>query len=95
MVKFPLDYYCFVSVFVILSLNGQFYHIYQGMQGFLVYPFLPSYAQGCALREKGRVLAWPRSGHASTLLCSGDPLVGREQILRFPFASLRASAHSG
>jgi hypothetical protein len=52
------------------------------MQGFLVYPFLPSYAQGCALLEKGRVLAWPRNGHASTLLCSGDPLVGREQILR-------------
>ncbi len=53
------------------------------MQGFLVYPFLPSYAQGAALLEKERVLAWPRSGHASTLLYSGDPLAGREQILRF------------
>ncbi len=53
------------------------------MQGFLVYPFLPPYSQGCALLEKERVLAWPLRGHASTLLHSGDSLAGREQILRF------------
>jgi len=28
---------------------------------------LPFYSQGCALRAKESVLAWPRRGHASTL----------------------------
>ncbi len=46
-------------------------------QGFLLFPFLPSHAQGCALREQKRV-CW--RGHASTPSFSRDPLAGREPI---------------
>ncbi len=48
-------------------------------QGFLMYPLLPSYSQGCALLPRRRcVLARLLCSRASTHLLS-DPHVGREQ----------------
>jgi len=44
-------------------------------QGFLVFPFLPSYSQGCALLEKGSV-CW--RGRPTPLPFSSDPLAGLE-----------------
>ena len=42
-------------------------------------PVSPVILAGLRPARKREVLAWPLRGHASTLLCSGDPLAGREQ----------------
>ncbi len=54
--------------------SGECQHIYQGMQDFWVYPFLPSYAQGAALSVRA-IRLWVASRSFASL--------GREQILRF------------
>src|SRR5260221_11114640 len=48
--------------------SGECQHIYQGMQDFWVYPFLPSYAQGAALSVRAIRLWVARRSFASLRL---------------------------